>query len=297
MITWVALAALAQLISACIVLVDKYVLVSHAPLGKPAVYAFYISILSGFVLVLVPFGLLSPPSLEILTLSMLASVTFILSILFLYSALKRGNASDAVPIVGAVTAVVTVHLAFVFLHQDLPRALIPAFLLLVVGTLLISHFRLTWNSIGLVVVAGVFFAASAVLLKLIFLQTNFIDGFFWSRMTNVVGALFLLAIPANRQAIFHGYRRTSHKMKWLVISNKALGGFAGALTLLAISMGSVTIVNAMAGLQFVFLIVFAYFGAQWFPHAFKGEVHEHKFPHQIYGIICIVAGLAALFLV
>ncbi|MSU73587.1 hypothetical protein EXS56_00405 [Candidatus Kaiserbacteria bacterium] len=297
MTSWIVLAALAQLISAAIVLVDKYVLVSHAHLGKPVVYAFYISIMSGFVLVLVPFGVISIPSLAVLALSMLASVTFIFSVLFLYTALKRGNASDAIPIVGAVSAVVTAHLAFVFLHQDLPRAFIPAFLLLVIGTVLISHFKLTWNSLGLVVVAGVFFAASAILIKLIFLETSFLDGFFWSRMTNVVGALFLLAVPSNRKAIFYGYHASSHKMRWLVVSNKTLGGVAAFLTLLAISMGSVTIVNAMAGLQFVFLLSFAFFCARWFPAVFKGEIHPHQFPHQVYGILCIVAGLAALFLV
>lgn len=297
MIIWIAIAALAQLISAGIVLVDKYVLMSHAHLGRPAVYAFYISILSGFVLVLVPFGVVSIPSLTVLALCLLASATFILSVLFLYTALKRGNASDAIPIVGAVSAVVTAYLAYVFLHQDLPRAFIPAFLLLVIGTMLISHFKLTWKSLWFVVASGVFFGASAILIKLIFLQTNFIDGFFWSRMTNVVGALFLLAVPASRRAIFHGYHTTSHGMKWLVFANKTLGGVAAFLTLLAISLGSVTIVNAMAGLQFVFLLSFAYFGARWIPSVFKGEVHPHRFPHQVYGILCVMAGIAALFLV
>ena len=297
MVTWIALAALAQLISAGIVLVDKYVLVSHAHLGRPVVYAFYISVMSGFVLVLLPFGVISIPSLTVLALAMLASVTFILSVLFLYTALKRGNASDAIPIVGAVSAVVAANLAYVFLDQDLPRAFVPAFLLLVVGTVLISHFKLTWNSLGLVVASGIFFGGSAILIKLIFLETSFIDGFFWSRMTNVIGALFLVAIPANRRAIFHGYHASSHGMKWLVVSNKTLGGVAAFLTLLAISIGSVTIVNAMAGLQFVFLLSFAYFGARWFPRVFKGEIHPHQFTHQAYGILCIVAGIAALFLV
>ncbi len=297
MLTWIALAALAQLISACIVLVDKYVLVSHEHLGKPAVYAFYISILSGFVLILVPFGIISIPTLTVVALSLLASATFILSVLFLYSALKRGNASDAVPIVGAVSALVAAFLAYVLLHQDLPRAFIPAFLLLVIGTVLISHFRLTWNSLGRVVISGIFFGASAVLLKLIFTETDFINGFFWSRMTNVIGALFLLAFPFNRKAILHGYHHSSKKMKWLVVSNKTLGGIAGVLTLLAISLGSVTVVNAMSGLQFVFLIVFAYLGSLWLPSVFKGEVHRHQFPHQVYGIVCVVAGVAALFLV
>src|SRR3990167_764438 len=133
MLTWIVLAALAQFITALIVLVDKYVLVSHAHLGKPVVYAFYVSALSGVVIVLVPFGVVSVPSLTVL---------------------EQGHASDAVHIVGAVAAAVTLYLAFLLLDQDLPPAFIPAFLLLVIGTVLISHIRLTWRSLRNVVLAG-----------------------------------------------------------------------------------------------------------------------------------------------
>ena len=297
MLTWIVLAALAQFITAAIVLVDKYVLVRHAHLGKPVVYAFYVSALSGVVIVLVPFGVISVPSLTVLALSLLASLTFIASVLFLYTALRHGHASDAVPIVGAVAAVVTLYLAFLLLDQDLPSAFIPAFLLLVIGTVLISHIRLTWRSLRDVVLAGAFFGATAVILKLIFLETTFIEVFFWSRMTNVIGALSLLVIPANRRAIFHGYHSSSQKLKWLVVSNKTLSGVAMLLTLAAISLGSVSVIQAMAGLQFVFLLAFAYLSAAWFPAVFKGEIHAHQFPHQVYGILCIIAGLAALFLV
>ena len=297
MLTWIVLAALAQFITALIVLVDKYVLVSQAHLGKPVVYAFYVSALSGVVVILVPFGVISIPSLTVLALSLLASFTFIASVLFLYTALRHGNASDAVPIVGAVSAVVTLYLAFLLLDQDLPPAFIPAFLLLVIGTVLISHIRLTWRSLRDVVLAGVFFGATAVILKLTFLETTFIEGFFWSRMTNVIGALSLLATSPNRRAIFHGYNSSSQKLKWLVVSNKALSGVAVFLTLAAISLGSVSVVQAMAGLQFVFLLGFGYLSAAWFPAIFKGEIHAHQFPHQVYGILCITAGLAALFLV
>ena len=81
------------------------------------------------------------------------------------------------------------------------------------------------------------------------------------------------------------------------MSNKALSGVAVFLTLAAISLGSVSVIQAMAGLQFVFLLAFAYLSAAWFPAVFKGEIHAHQFPHQVYGILCITAGLAALFLV
>src|SRR3989344_5462055 len=259
MMLWVALAALAQLISAGTVFIDKYVLVSKAHIGKPIVYAFYISILSGFVLVLVPLGLVSLPTSAVLYLSLFASATFISSIVLLYTALKEGHASDIMPVVGGVAAVATAVSAHQWLHKDLPLAFIPAFALMVVGMFLVSHFRLTNRQKILVVLSGIFFGATAFLTKLIFLETSFLDGFFWSRMTNVVGALFLLALPANRAAIFSGYRGSSSGTKWLVVSNKTLGGIAAILTLLAISLGSVSVVQALAGLQFVFLLLIAYF--------------------------------------
>ena len=295
MLTWVVLASLAQLLTAGIVFIDKYVLVSKAHIGRPVVYAFYISILSGFVLILVPFGVISIPSLPLLLLSLLASVTFISSILLLYTALKGGHASDLLPVVGSVAAIATAMCAYQWLHEDLPRAFIPAFIFLVVGMFLISRFRLTGRQRLLVVFSGIFFGLTAFLTKLIFLEASFIDGFFWSRMTNVLGALFLLAIPANRRAIFSGYSGSTSGTKWLVISNKTLGGIAAVLTLLAIKLGSVSIVQAFAGLQFVFLLLIAYFFSGLFPAVMRGELRPEGLRHKIMGVFSIILGLALLF--
>ncbi len=295
MASWMVFAALAQFITAGIVFIDKYVLVTKSHVGKPIVYAFYVSILSGVVLLLVPFGLVSVPSFLVLLLSFVSSVTFILSIVLLYTALKEGHASDIMPIVGGVGAVATALCAWLWLHEDLPNAFVPAFGLMVLGMLLISHFRLTRRQKFLVVFSGIFFGITAFLTKLIFLETNFLDGFFWSRMTNVVGALLLLAAPAHRKAIFSGYSGSSSGTKWLVISNKALGGVAGILTLLAISLGSVSIVQALTGLQFVFLLCIAYFLSGRFPAVLRGEMHSKGLSHKLLGIGCVILGLAMLF--
>lgn len=295
MALWIALAALAQLITAGIVFIDKYVLVSKAHVGKPIVYAFYISILSGFVLVLVPFGLISVPTLALIVLSLLSSAAFISSIVLLYTALKEGHASDIMPVVGSVAAIATAVCASQWLHEDLPRAFVPAFGFLVLGMLLISRFRLTARQSVLVVLSGIFFGLTAFLTKLIFLEAAFIDGFFWSRMTNMVGALFLLAIPANRRAIFAGFSGSSSSTKWLVVSNKTLGGIAAVLTLFAIKLGSVSIVQAFVGLQFVFLLLIAYFFSGQLPAVLRGELRAEGLRHKIVGVFAIILGLALLF--
>jgi len=236
------------------------------------------------------------PSISVIVLSCCASGTFIGSILFLYTALKEGHASDIMPVVGGTAAIATALCAYKWLDENLSGGFLPAFVLLVVGTFLISHFRLTNRQKMLVLFAGILFGVTAFLSKLIFLQTHFLDGFFWSRMTNVMGALLLLAIPQNRKKIFTGYRGSSRGTKWLVVSNKTLGGVAAALTLLAISLGSVSIVQAFAGLQFVFLLLIAYFFSGVFPAVFHGEMHPDRLPHKLAGVACIIAGLALLFL-
>ena len=168
---------------------------------------------------------------------------------------------------------------------------------MVLGTLLISRFRLTTRQSALVVLSGIFFGLTAFLTKLIFLEAAFIDGFFWSRMTNVFGALFLLVIPANRHAIFSGYRGSSSGTKWLVISNKTLGGIAAVLSLFAIKLGSVSIVQAFVGLQFVFLLLIAYLFSGQLPELLRGELRADGLRHKIIGVSAIILGLALLFVV
>lgn len=296
MTTWIGLVVLAQLINAAIVLVDKYVLLSKDGIGKPTVYAFYVSLLSGVVLVLVPFGVVTWPSALVIWLSVNIALCYIASIILLYSALKVMRASDAVPVVGGVAAIVTLVAAYWGLRQDLPQTFLFAFVLLTVGTLFISHFRFNRESFSYVFMSGLLFGASAFLFKLLFMQTSFMNGFFWSRMANVLGVLILLLVPDIYESIKERFRHAPRGTKWIVIGNKAMGGLAFVLILLAIKLGDVAVVNAMSGLQFVFLLTFAYLFADTFPEIFKGEIHHHRFPHKLFGIIFIALGLVVLFL-
>jgi drug/metabolite transporter (DMT)-like permease len=214
----------------------------------------------------------------------------------LYSAIQTTPPSDVVPVVGAVSAITTFTFAFLFLRQDLPDTFALAFVLLVFGTFLISHFRFTLHSFVRVFASGVLFGVSAFLIKLIFLETTFVDGFFWSRMTNVFGAFLLLLWPGALASVRLSASQATQRLKWLVLVNKALSGLAFVLILLAIRLGSVSVVNALSGLQFVFLIVFALLGVRWFPEVIRGEVHSYSFVHKTIGVIFIVFGFIALFI-
>lgn len=295
MALWVSLVVIAQALNAGTVVIDKYVLARGGAIGRPIVYAFYVSLLSGFVVVLAPLGYVSAPSLEVLGLSLATAASYIASIVLLYTALKLTNPSDVIPVVGGTSALMAFVLEHTWLGAPLPAAFMLAFLFLVVGTLFISHFRFTARSFLYALAAGALFGLSAFLIKVIFAETSFIGGFFWTRMANVAGALLLLVLPGTWAAIRGGVRTTSGGMHSVVILNKMLAGAAFALILFAIQLGSVSIVNALSGLQFVFLLAFAYVFGSVFPNIFHGEIHPHKFPHKLVGVICIVIGVAFLF--
>ncbi|MFZ2887265.1 MAG: hypothetical protein WA021_05595 [Minisyncoccia bacterium] len=293
MTSWVLLAVGAQFLAALTILIDKRIVARTEHLGRPIVYTFFVMLLSGFVIVLAPLGYVSVPANNVLVLALFNAVTFGAGLFFLYSALRDARTSDVAPVVGAVSAIATVLCASFFLKDDIVLTHIPAILLLAVGTAVISHFHFSRKAIVNTLLAGVFFGATAFSAKLIFLDTSFIDGFFWTRMMNVVVAIGLLLIPALRAGIFHGGKRASSSAKGLLISNKVIGGIAGVLTSLAISLGSVSIVNALAGLQFVFLFIFAFFFAR--RASFFGDT-GHGGWHSAVGVVLIVAGLAGLFL-
>lgn len=295
MTTWLALAVLAQLFSALTVFIDKYVLVSKQGFQHPTAFAFYTAMLSGVVLILVPFGVVSWPGVELAFLSLSSAVLYITSLVFLYRALQQLSVTEVIPITAAAGAITTGLLAIIFLQHDLPVAFIPAFLMLVTGTFLIYCFCFSWRFLLMTVAAGALVGASTFAVKLAFGYADFWTALFWTLFMNVIVALLVLA-PTRLYAIKHGFSVSSARVKWLALVSKALGGFAFFLTFIAISLGSVTIVNALGGLQLVFLLILVPLFMHRIPDVFKSEFLPGTVILKILGTVLIVLGLSVLFL-
>ncbi len=289
---YLALAVAAQFLSAVSVLIDRHILVRAAHIGKPIVYAFYVSLLSGFVVVIAPW--VARPDTYTLALSTLNAAAFVAAIFCLYTALSHARASDVAPVVGAVSAITTLLVAGIFIQGDISSAFILPIVMLAAGTALISHFHFSIHTLAYTIVSGILFGVVAFSFKLIFLAVPFIDGFFWTRAMNVVLALGLLLVPTWRAAIFRGGTHASSRSKGLVIGNKIIGGVASILTAFAISLGSVAVVNSLSGLQFVFLFLFALLFAKHMPHQAKSHTYGHGGITSALGVVCIVVGLALI---
>ncbi len=294
--TWIYLVLVAQFVNAIVVLVDRHLIISPE-IKKPVVYTFYVGIMSCVVIAILPFGLVSWPSPLMAWLSLFAGITFILYLFFLYSALKISDASDVSPVVGAVSAIATLFFSALFLNGNIPDNFLYGFIFLVIGTLLMSYFRLSTKTVIFIIISGIFFGLSSVFVKMLFNHTTFWNGFFWSRMADVIGVILLLLWPANRKAIFNSIKKSSTTTKSAVIANKVLAGFAFLLILYAINLGNVSIVNALAGIQFAFLLLLAIIFTKKFPEYFHEDISNRKIiAHKLIAIVLIAGGVALLFI-
>lgn len=293
---WLLLAIFAQFLFAITVLIDKHIVVRAAHIGRPIVYAFYVSLLSGAVIVIAPFGLVSWPSDIALIYSTGAAMSFVAAIFFLYSAFKVARASDVAPVVGAVSTLVVLALAGVLLENDVSFGAFPAVFLLAGGTALISHFHFCRSALFYTLLAGSCLGLAIFFGKLVYTEIGFVDGFFWTRILAFVVALSLLLVPVWRKAIFQGGKQSSRGAKALVVGNKVLGGVASVIVAYAISIGSVTLVNALSGLQFAFLFLFALLFAGRMPRLTDNVLTRGHGGWQTgIGVALIVSGLALIY--
>lgn len=308
---WILLVIVAQVMNAVASLMDRYLVVSEK-VGRPIVLAFYTSVLSVASLLFfalewipLPYGDVVIPSLRNVTApsvlviwySIIAALTFIAALIALFESFRYAPASDVVPVVSSVNAIATLLLSFYILDTVLTQNFFFGFLFLVLGTFLVAHFRLNKRLLWLTTVSGLLFAVHFIVIKILFSETSFDNAFFWSRIAITVFALGMLLLPnCCHQTVARGARRAKRFGLVVLLVSKVLAGIAGMITLKAIEFGDVSIVQALSGLQFVFLMLFSVL----YGHKASTCVGEHCELHEriqkIVSISIIVTGFVILFI-
>ncbi len=288
---WIYSAVIAYFLNAIVFAFDKFLLV--APLPHPLSYAFYSIILSIFVVVLLPFGVHLPPTPLYFVVAFSSGIFFFLALIYLYKSIKAIDILEATPAVGAIAALATLFLSIFFLREQISGDKLAAFFLLVAGTFIMSYFHLRSRVVIHMLLAGIFFGISSVALKYVFNLSSFIDGFFWSRLGSVVGALAVLVHPSARRQIFGSLHAAPPGSKFLFGLNKVLAAAGFIILYYAVKLGSVVFVNALQGLQYVFILVIGMFVAKKLPMLFERHLHE-KMMRRIVATALIVAGFFLL---
>ncbi|MFH1129272.1 MAG: EamA family transporter [Patescibacteria group bacterium] len=295
MITWILILILAHFFYSLVFLLDKYIL--SAPKSNPITYSFYVGVMGIVILVLIPFGFIMPNRTEIFW-SLVAGISQIAAFIFFYKALNsgEGEVSRIVPYVGAITSVFVLFFSSLIIKEFLTNQQIIAFVLLVLGSLVISFKKnkVFGNKIWwMASFAALFFALFWVTTKYLFLGTNFISGLIWVRVGVAIIALTLLLSKKNRKIIFSETKQSKPKTTGFFMLGRILNVAGSLFIYWAVFLGSVSIVNALQGLQYLFVFVLALLLFKKIP-SMKEQFGKEFLVQKIIAIVLICTGLGLL---
>jgi uncharacterized membrane protein len=285
---WILLATFGQFLNALVAFLDKYIVSDEKALPKPFVYAFYSCILTGGWVVIYLLGFIpglrevgfphlsniETPSIQVVAMSFLAAYTFFMALVSMYSALRNAEAVNVMPVIGAVSAISSFGMVYLFLDVAFSPNFMWGVVVLSLGTLLVAQTIPKIEDVLHVFHSGLFFALHFITMKGLFLETNFDDGFFWSRVCFVLFALSLLLVPTYYKKIREQTGTTTKKTGMLVIATKILAGVAAFMLLKATDMGDVAVVQALDGVKFVFILLITIIFASLLPDSVA--THEPK---------------------
>lgn len=292
---WLPIVIFAYFLNAIAIVIDKFLLGKRIP--EPVVYTFWIAALGLLAVVLLPFGF-ALPDWQGWAIDFLAGFSFVAALLAMFTALKQTEASRVSPFIGGLSPIFVFLIAFLFLGERLAQREIWAFLFLLLGSFLISLDFGEVKKSGrrafyFAFLAAFLFGLSYGLTKLVFNQQPFISGFVWIRVGAFVGALFLLLWPKARQAILHP-PATAGETKGIFLFGQACGAGSFLLVNYAIALASVTLVNVLQGVQYVFLLAMTIFISQKMPQLFREKTTKAIILQKIAAIVLIAAGLALI---
>jgi drug/metabolite transporter (DMT)-like permease len=290
---WIVLVILAHLFYAAVFVIDKYIL--SKPMSHPVVYSFYVGSLGILALVLIPFGFIIPSGSEVFW-SLIAGVVQISGFLTFYKAVNKEEISRVVPFVGAVSSIFVLILSSFIIKEFLTFQQIIAFILLVLGCLVIGFKEkrfLEKGVLGLSIASAFFFALFWVITKYLFLGTNFVSGLIWVRVGVALIALTLLFSKKNRELIFSETKQVKLKTTKLFVLGRILNTTGSLFLYLAVFWGSVSLINAFQGMQYIFVLILSLLFFKKIP-SLREQFGKEILVQRIIAVIFICVGLSLL---
>ena len=252
---WLLVAILGQIILGTAAVADKLLLRKRVP--DPVVYTFWLGFLGIFSAVLLPFGFLHL-SVSFILVGIVSGVIFILSLLVLYIVLAKTNASSTLPFVAALIPLCTLPFSALLISTRVSGMDIVGILILIAGALFFffaeAH-ALRMRLTLLMVASAALYGFSSVLQKIVFEHTNFITGFFWAKMGEVLGAIFLLALPALRKRILRASIGITGINRMWYLANRIWASSGSLLLNIAIFLSHPALVQSTQSFRYVIIFV------------------------------------------
>ena len=285
----------AYLFNAFSVLANKFLLNKTIP--DPLIYVFYISLASLLAVFCLPFTKI--PSFEVFLIASLSTMLWTLGAYFMFKALKIGQVSRVIPIIG--TAIPLILLSFASGTHAISENQTWAVLILVGGMifLTLTAWKGKFNMLEIVfeILSAIGFALAYILLRQAYLKLDFFSVLIWSRLILIPFVLVVLTIPTLRNKIItsKGLRiNFLSKEGFVFLGGQTSGVISEFLLLFSISLANPALVNSLQGTQYIFIFILAILLSRKFPNIFEEKYTLLHLFSKIIGIGLIGFGLYLL---
>jgi len=297
---WLAITILFYLMLAIAFLVDKYLLAGSVP--NPKALSFYIGMLGILSLFLAPFTGFYIPEIKQIALALLAGAFFTYALYWFFRALRLFEISRVVPAIGGISPFFILGLIYIFSggKESLKSWEFLALILMVLGSVFITYEKekkISLDSLKISIIAAFFFAISFVLTKYVYMQNSFWTGFIWTKIGGVLMAMFFLLSREVRGELFKAKMNFPKKTAVIFFAGQTMGFGANVLQNLAFAMAPLiylSVISALQGVQYAFLLALAVFLSLKFPQILKEEMSKKIIGQKIFAILLIGGGLAIL---
>ena len=294
---WLIYTILTYLIRAFTLTADKYLL--DKKLKNNISYTIFIGMVYFSVIILIPFADFSKIPLIDIFFGLSTGCLFVLTLIFFFQALKKDDMSVIIPL-GSLRPILILTLSVIFLKESLENKEIMAFFLFFIGGGILSIRQLSLKKIKVtpalkyILLSSTSFAVTAVLTKYLFSIVPVFEGFILLRIGTSIAALSLLLNKKIRKNFKSDFSGLSIKSRTIFISNQVVALSGHYFINLAISLGSISLINAASGLHHIFIFILAILCTIFFPNIIKEDLDKRIIIKKIAGITLVV--LAVYFL-
>lgn len=270
---------------------DK-VLLKHPGTQNLFSYVFWLGAMSVFGVCLVPFGYNSP-SLKLTCVAFAAGLIHLAGVFFYYAALKRGEASETLAVMGGFSPVATAAIGFGVLSRQMNHEQLLGFALMTAGgfVMFFAEKLPLKRLLPAVILAAGLLGLVNVMEKVVYDQTNFVSGYVWFTIGTFAGALGLLARPSWRKQIFSESGQDDPRNRFWYFVNRFVSGVGSFLIFYAISLAHPAIVDSISGVRYVVIFIGALLLTKFRPNILREGFGGWELFTKTAATALVVAGL------
>lgn len=284
------------MVQASVDLMDKFLITARKV--EPVSYTFYTVVTGALLAVFWPWNFAYIPGKFVL-FDIFSGCVFSLAMYVFFKALAQGEVSRVVPFVFGLVPVFDILIGLITGKNLLMPNEIAAVILLIPGALLVSHQKGEFwpKHIGLKILSAFLFSSYYALWQTASQSGPVLNNLIWNRVGAAAVLALLLFLPSFRKKVF-AVKKVKHKgsTSFIFLFKQILGGANFIFLSFLYTLGTISVVNALQGFRYVFLLFFSFFLSKKRRHLIEEETGHLAVLQKGFGVALVFLGTIFLFI-